>query len=249
MSEPVIIGNATLYLGDCRDILPELPKTDALLTDPPYGVGLAGKMAKQRDGTVIRLAEGYASTDDTPEYVRQVVVPSVIVALWKCTRGAVTPGTRSMFMYPEPAAVGAFYSAAGTGLSSWGFKCSQPIMYYGPCPYLAAGLGARHDSMGQAYPNDANETGHPCAKPLAQMIWLVNRVSLPGECVLDIFMGSGTTGVACMQMGRQFIGIEKEPKYFDIACKRIEQAQKQPDMFIEPKPAPRVEQASLFDAA
>ena len=227
MAEKVVIGNAELWHGDCREVLPMLPACDALLTDPPYGVGLAGKRAKKRDGTVSRLAEGYASTDDTPKYVRQVVVPSVIVALWKCTRGAVIPGTRSMFMYPEPAEVGAFYSASGTGLSSWGFKCSQPIMYYGPCPYMAAGMGGRHDSMGHAYPNDANETGHPCAKPLPQMLWLVNRVSLPGERLLDIFMGSGTTGVACAQLGRAFIGIEIEREYFDIACERISRAQAQ----------------------
>ena len=81
------------------------------------------------------------------------------------------------------------------------------------------------------------------------MEYLVLQVTDKREKVLDPFMGSGTTGVACVQMGRQFIGIEKEPRYFDIACRRIEQAQKQPDMFIEAKPAPRAEQVSLFDAA
>lgn len=237
MAEKVTIGSAELWHGDCREVLPLLAECDALITDPPYGVGLAGKMAKQRDGSVKRLSEGYASTDDTPEYVRSVVVPAVIVALWKTKRAAVTPGTKSMFMYPEPNAVGAFFSAAGTGLSSWGFKCSQPILYYGPCPYLAAGLGGRHDSMGQAYPNDANETGHPCAKPLPQMVWLVNRASMPGETVLDIFMGSGTTGVACAQLGRRFIGIERERQYFDIACERLERAHAQGQLLPPAQPA------------
>ena len=79
------------------------------------------------------------------------------------------------------------------------------------------------------------------------MRWLTNLASVPGETILDPFMGSGTTGVAAVQMGRKFIGIEREPKYFDIACKRIEQAQKQVDMFVEPaKPAT---QGDMWEAA
>jgi DNA modification methylase len=228
------IGNATLHLGDCREFFSSVPqclRLDALVTDPPYGVGFDGKVAKQRGNKVKKIEGGYLSTDDSPEYVRSVVMPAIVQALAICARGAVTPGTRNLFCYPEPAAIGCFYSAAGTGLSSWGFKCSQPILYYGKCPYLAAGLGARHDSMGQAYPNDANETGHPCAKPLPQMVWLVNRVSVMDETILDPFMGSGTTGVACMQTGRKFVGVEIEPKYFDIACRRIEAAQAQQRLF------------------
>ena len=68
---------------------------------------------------------------------------------------------------------------------------------------------------------------HPCPKPESFMRWMVGKASLPDETVLDPFMGSGTTGVACMNLGRSFIGIEREPKYFDIACRRIEDAQRQ----------------------
>jgi site-specific DNA-methyltransferase (adenine-specific) len=79
---------------------------------------------------------------------------------------------------------------------------------------------------------------HPCPKPAVYMDWLATFASLPGETILDPFMGSGTTGVAAVKLGRKFIGIEIEPKYFDIACKRISEALKQPDMFIErPKSA------------
>ena len=79
---------------------------------------------------------------------------------------------------------------------------------------------------------------HPTQKPTELMQWCIHQVGVAGV-ILDPFMGSGTTGVAAVQMGRKFIGIEREPKYFDIACKRIEQAQLQVDMFQEPAPAPQ----------
>ena len=116
-------------------------------------------------------------------------------------------------------------------MGRWGFSCSQPILFYGKDPYLEHGQGSRANSLGQTYPNDANATGHPCAKPLPQMMWLVNRASWRDEIVLDPFMGSGTTGVACANLGRKFIGIEIEPKYFDIACERIEAAYAQGRLF------------------
>jgi site-specific DNA-methyltransferase (adenine-specific) len=225
------IGNATLYLGDSMEILPSLRAIpDAVITDPPYGVGLSGKDAKQRDGSVIRGSVGYIGFDDTEEYVRSVVVP-IIEQCAGLKRMAVTPGTRCLHLYPRAAEIGCFYSAAGTGMSSWGFTCSQPILYYGKCPFQERGLGCRANSMGQAYPNDANESGHPCAKPLAWMRWLVWRASWEGETVFDPFMGSGTTGVAAVQLGRSFVGVELVPQYFDIACERIENAQRQERLF------------------
>ena len=85
---------------------------------------------------------------------------------------------------------------------------------------------------------------HPTQKPLDVMKWCIER--LPSGCstILDPFMGSGTTGVACVKLGRKFIGIEIEPKYFDIACKRISEALKQPDFFVE-KPKPAKQEALL----
>lgn len=88
---------------------------------------------------------------------------------------------------------------------------------------------------------------HPCPKP--ESVWkkFIARFSREAEVVLDPFMGSGTTGVACVKLGRKFIGIEIEPKYFDIACRRIEQAYAQPDIFIEAEK--KAEQQALFDEA
>ena len=82
-------------------------------------------------------------------------------------------------------------------------------------------------------------------KPLSFIIKLVGKASLPDETILDPFMGSGTTGVAAMQLGRKFIGIEIEPKYFDIACERIENAQRQETLFA-PEQRKKPDQGSLI---
>jgi site-specific DNA-methyltransferase (adenine-specific) len=213
------IGDATLYLADCRDVLPMLGPVDVVITDPPYGVGLGQKVNNERT----RVA--YKSFVDTPEYVFDVAVPAVAKALALAKRGLVTPGIRNMWRYPQPKHVGSIYYPAAAGCNSWGFSCWQPIFYYGSDPY-----GARaHDSFQSV--ERADENGHPCPKPVNQMIWMVNRASLPTETVLDPFMGSGTTGVACANLGRKFIGIEMEPDYFNIACERIRAAYAQQRLF------------------
>lgn len=213
----------TLYNADCLDVLPTLTGVDAVVTDPPYGIGLTAKRAKMRSGDVTARYGNYAH-DDTPEYVRNVVVPAIEMCRQVARSVAVTPGTRSLWLYRPADDVGCFYSPAGTGLGRWGFTCMHPILYYGKDPYLAARLGARPNSSGQIYPNDANTVAHPCAKPIRMMEWLVNRASASNALVLDPFMGSGTTGVACLQTGRRFIGIEIDPGYFDVAVRRIEAA-------------------------
>jgi site-specific DNA-methyltransferase (adenine-specific) len=222
--ERVEIGRHVLYRGDCLEVLPTLSGVDAVVTDPPYGVELKGKRAKERGGGQTFREGGYESMNDSPSYIASVCVPAIEQCISIAPRVALTPGIRCMWKYPNPSDVGCFYSAAGTGVGRWGFVCSQPILYYGSCPYLAKGMGSRPNSCGQTYPNDANEIDHPCAKPIRMWQWLVNRASLEGMTVLDPFMGSGTTGVACERLGRRFIGIEKEPKYFAIACRRITEA-------------------------
>lgn len=213
-----------LKCGDALDLLTAMPSSsvDTVVTDPPYGVGLSAKKARMRDGRT-SVRHGTYIHDDTPEYVRDVVVP----AIEQCRRIAncvvVTPGTRNMWLYPQPDDVGCWYSASGTGMTKWGFACCQPILYYGKDPYLANRLGSRPNSCGQTYPNDANLVQHPCAKPIRFVRWLIERASLPGMTVLDPFMGSGTTGVACIELGRSFIGIELDPKYHKVASDRIEQ--------------------------
>lgn len=222
-----IAEGVTLYLGDCREILPTLGKVDAVVTDPPYGVNLG------KDGPTAIGKTAYESFVDTPENVRNVCVPVIKECIRLFGRAVLTPGNQNCFAYPQPAEIGAIFNPAGAGFSRWGFTTSQPILYYGKDPHSPS-------KKPQAiYSTELSEkNGHPCPKPFKLMRWLVERASLPGETVLDPFMGSGTTGVAAINLGRQFVGIELEPKYFDIACKRISDALKQPDMFIEkPKPA------------
>jgi DNA modification methylase len=224
-----IADGVTLYLGDCREILPTLGKVDAVVTDPPYGVELTAKQNKwvKNDG------DGYASTDDTPEFVATVCVPAIEASIAIARNVILTPGTRNTFAYPVPAAIGSIFNPNGAGSGKWGFECNAPVLYYGKDPYLASGQGRRPNSWEQPANDYSEKNGHPCPKPIGMMRWLVSRGSLPGEIVCDPFMGSGTTGVACVKLGRKFLGIEIEPAYFDIACKRISGALNQPDFFVE----------------
>lgn len=213
--------SVTIYHGDCRDVLPAL-SYDVAVMDPPYGIGLDAKRAKRRNGTVSVRAGSY-TFDDSPAYIRDVVVPIVELCRTVAKAVVVTPGTRNLWAYPSSDDVGCFYSAGGTGLGKWGFTCSQPILYYGSDPYLRTSRGARANSFGQTYPNDANDYDHPCAKPIRQWRWLINRVSLPGEIVCDPFMGSGTTLEAAKYLNRRVIGIEIEERYCEIAARRCAQ--------------------------
>jgi len=212
-----------IYNADCRETLPSLPKVDLVLTDPPYGVGLEAKRAKLRGGGV-QVRKGSYSFEDSPEYLKSVVIPVIELCRKLAKAVVVTPGTRNLWLYPPSEDMGCFFSAASTGMGKWGFTCMQPILYYGKDPYLAEGLGSRANSSGQTYPNDANTFDHPCAKPIRMMLWLVNRTSLPNQSIVDPFMGVGSTLVAAKQLNRKCIGIEIEEKYCEIAAKRCYQS-------------------------
>ena len=223
-----VIGNATLYLGDCLEWLSAVPpcfRVDAVITDPPYGVNFAGSATRWN----VPTGQTYSSFEDTPENVAKICVPVIELARAHATRVCLTPGIRNARLYPQPDGEGVIWYPSGANRGPWGFVTHQPIYYYGKCPFLATGRGSMPTGFQSV--EAAEENGHPCPKPIRQMIWLVNRSSMKDETVLDPFMGSGTTGVACMNLGRKFIGVEIEPKYFDIACERIENAQRQVRMF------------------
>ena len=205
----------TIYHGDCREILPSV-EADVLVTDPPYGVGLVGKRTKW----TTEARGGYLSVVDDEKAVMAAVM---VVETWleKNGRAAVTPGAKNREEYPGPDHLGAIYYPSGAGMSKWGFTCWQPILFYGPDPYLVDGKGSRPDAFSTT--ESAEQNGHPCPKPIGTMRWLVNRVSRPGEVVLDPFMGSGTTLRAGKDLGRKAIGIEIEEKYCEIAAQRCAQ--------------------------
>jgi site-specific DNA-methyltransferase (adenine-specific)/modification methylase len=223
----VEIGSATLYLGDCMDILPTLQKVDAVITDPPYGIGLDYESEKFND------------SKDELKLLIDFFVP-------ECLRVAnlvsITPGNVNHYLYPQPTWTLCWFNRAGSGSGPWGFSCWQPILVYGQDPYLKNKKGRRPDFIEWSETSEKN--GHPCPKPINFMKIWIDRVAFDAETILDPFMGSGTTGVAAIQLGRKFIGIEREPKYFDIACKRIEQAVAQGQLF-EPG-QPKQEQVSLL---
>ena len=235
-----IADGIVLYLGDCREILPTLGPVDALVTDPPYGVNLGDQ--PDRRGDHILVKDRYASYEDTPENFSIVVVPAIQSALDIATRGLVYVSASTAWMLPQPSGIGGVYLPSAQGRFIWGFRSFAPCLLYGRAPSL--NLGSRATAIEST--DVAEKNGHPCPKPLSWMKWSVALATDPAETILDPFMGSGTTGVAAVNLGRQFIGIEIDPTYFDIACKRIEQATKQIDLFIKkPKPV----QLGLLDAA
>lgn len=218
------IGDATLYLGDALEILPTMDKVDCVVTDPPYGIN--GTVTGLRASGVSKGAYTNAFIDDR-ENIKTSIVPAVKQCIQMCKRVALTCGTKNMWLYPEPSHVGTYQYPGSTVMTSWGPMLWQPILYYGKDPYPGK---LKPDSM-KGCVGSERDIDHPCPKPYKQTEWLVNRATRHGEAVLDPFMGSGTTGVACANLGRKFIGIEIEPKYFDIACERIEAAQAQLRLF------------------
>lgn len=208
----VTIGPCRLILGDCLEVLPTLDpgSVDAVVTDPPYGVSFGGKNTKHTK----RASDGYISGDDAE------IGPTTVVECVKRWRAGVYAPAVNLWDYPRPTEVGGVFCPSGAGLGRWGFIGTHPILYYGRCPYLASRKGHRPNSFRSFATQEPN--GHPCPKPVEWMVFAVEKASsIEGESILDPFMGSGTTGVACIRTGRKFIGIEKEPKYFEIACDRI----------------------------
>lgn len=216
------IGDATLYLGDCLDVLPTLQKVDAVITDPPYGVGFK-----------------YESHDDTPvgyeEWCRKWFSLCLATADGPV---AISCGIGNITSWDRPDWVLCWHKPASMGRCPVGFNNWEPVLLYGKAKRRIV------DVFRAMILPDASLAGHPCPKPLAWAQWLVENLTDVGEALCDPFMGSGTTGVAAVQMGRQFIGIERDPSYFDIACERISRAVAQGQLF-EPAP-PRQEQEALL---
>lgn len=232
------IGDCTIYLGDCREILPLLPKVDAVVTDPPYGIGFP-----------------YASYNDTRENLRGLI-SDVFSHREKFGRVVALCGPSQVHDYPPSDWMGAITWNTTGSFGKFGYTQWTPVLLYGDdLPGFGNVNGITktdtyHINGGASvgFQRTKTEELHTCPKPVNIMIRMVQRYTANSETILDPFMGSGTTGVACVKLGRKFIGIEIDPGYFEIACKRIRDAYAQPDMFIEP-PAQKAEQLSLLGAA
>ncbi len=215
----------TLYLGDCIDVLPGIEHVDAMVTDPPYGVGLTRRSTRKSTAASVTY-------QDDGDFIVSEIIPRVELAINKCNAAAITSGVRWLHKYPAAVDIGTIFYPAGCGGGPFGFNGNNPVLYYGVDPYLKNGRGRRPNSVNASWTSE--DVDHPTSKPVKWMQWMINRVSMnAGDIVLDPFMGSGTTGVACVKLNRKFIGIEIEPTYFDIACKRIEEAYRQPRLFAE----------------
>jgi site-specific DNA-methyltransferase (adenine-specific)/modification methylase len=237
--EKVVIGSAELWWGDCRDVLPLLGACDVTITAPPYGVGLGS--TKGRAGAHGLQLQAYASYSDTYENYVQQVVPALTQAIQRTGRAAVFIGPH-IHELPKFDALGGVYCSAATGRHQWGFKNLLPVLLYGTYPDLHKGA---HCPTVLASNETAEKNGHPVPKPVGWMRWLVALTTRSGETVLDPFMGSGTTGVAALSMGRKFIGIERERSYFDIAVERIAQGQAQGTL-LPPEEPRQLAQAALL---
>ncbi len=221
----VEIGDATLYCGDCREILPTLPMHDAVITDPPYGMKFNSNYRLDKHQKI--------SGDDSVEHLvaacnMDARHSKYVFCRWDNLRDV--PSPKSCVTWVKN-------NWSMGDLNHEHARQTEIALFY---------PGVNHD-FPAGRPTDvvvAARTGnewHPTEKPLMLMSWFIKHTR---GAVIDPYMGSGTTGVACVQMGRQFTGIEREPKYFDIACRRIEQAQAQGQLI--PHVAPKPEQQALL---
>lgn len=214
MRKETLAEGIELYLGDCREILPTLGKVDAVVTDPPYGIartwkgGFGHGWGKARADGELR--NEWDAAAPTSETISQILACSDQQIIWGGNYFDL-PESRCWYVWNKP---------------ERGFTLAEAELAW-----------TNRDSVVRVFdaPRSEPDRIHPTQKPVALMRWCVEKTK---GVVLDPFMGSGTTGVACVKLGRKFIGIEIEPKYFDIACKRISEELKQPDFFVEkPKPA------------
>jgi len=215
-----IIGDCRLILGDCRDVLPTLGKVDAVVTDPPYGIGYDGNGGKgwtnfnaewDSERPPIELFQAIQALSDKQiiwggNYFTDYLPPSMRWLVWDKGQRDFSLADCEFAWSNENKAARIFDYARGKALQ------------------------------------DGKQ--HPTQKPIELMKWCLEFLP-DAQTILDPFMGSGTTGVACVKLGRKFIGIEIDPAYFEIACERIRKAYAQPDLFIAP-PTPAAKQEAML---
>lgn len=213
MSRVETIGDATLYLGDCREILPRIGTVDAIITDPPYGIGKDGQ--KRTTG-----GHGGRKAYDFKNWDAERPKPEIFAFLLKAAPKQVIWG-------------GNYFADLLPPTGKWlvwdkGQRINQSD---GELAWTSEQGALRIFELNRvALLTDGAE--HPTQKPTEVMRWSIQQIGTP-KAILDPFMGSGTTGVAALNLGCKFTGIEIDPDYFEVACKRIEDAHKRPDMFVE----------------
>ena len=201
------IGNATLYLGDCRDILPTLAPVDLVLTDPPYGIGEAAGKNKSRSKAAVARDYSYSDWDDAPP------ADALIDEIRSKGKASILFGGNYFTLPPSSCWLVWDKDNGSTDFADCELAWTN-------IPQAVRRLKFRWQGMLQENMGAKELREHPTQKPVPVMRWALGQAK-GVQTVLDPFMGSGTTGVACVEMDKTFIGIEREAKYFDIACKRI----------------------------
>ncbi len=230
-----VIGDCTLYLGDNHELLSLigrdlLPSRMSIVSDPPYGMGWNTNTSRFSGGdkeSISRRGQGRSDwgtvTNDDEPFDPSPFLDYEHVILWGANHYAarLPVGTTLVWIKRLDPAFGSFLSDVEIAWEQGGH-----------------GVYCYRDLSGYA---SALQRVHPTQKPVGLMEWCIGRTA---GVICDPFMGSGTTGVACVNLGRKFIGIEIEPKYFDIACRRVEEAYRQPRLFAEP--IPKMKQETLL---
>lgn len=225
-----VIGTSTLYLGDCHDLLQAID-ADIVVSDPPYGINHRRGKSGDRGKRAITLGADCTAWDGEFDPSHFLSFSSVL--LWGANYYAnkLPSGGRWLLWDKQRYGGSGDFSEFEVAWSNRG----------------TAIKAFRHMWLGVQRDSEVGEPRvHPTQKPVALMSWCIGLMPSQGV-ILDPFMGSGTTGVAAAKAGRSFIGIEREPSYFEIACRRIEDAYRQVDMFAAPPPiAPQSEQFGLM---
>lgn len=195
-----------MYLGDCMELLPLLPDVDAVITDPPYGIGFAAQPTKWQRQKGKEAEDWDNKAADGIDYLLN---RGRIQIVWGGNYYELPPsrGWLCWFKPDAPPSMGHF-ELAWTNQDKNARLITQSISATNP-----------------------ERVGHPTQKPLRVMQWTIEQAGGDVQSVLDPFMGSGTTGVACATMGRRFVGVEINPTYFEMACERISAAYAQGRLF------------------
>lgn len=234
-----IIGSARLILGDCREIAPTLARPSAIISDPPYGIGWrtdTTRFSSGRRGSNHRRGDGRNDFgpirgDAEPFDPMPWVDAADRVVLWGANHFAerLSPGTTLVWVKKASHLWGTFLSDAEIAWMRGGqgvYCCEVP--WSPPARAMDAGGDLRHP-----------RSIHPTQKPTALMKWCIGKARVPaGGVVLDPFAGSGSTIVAALSLGHPTVGIEVDPRFFDVMLRRVEQAHRQADLFV-PRPAPK----------
>ncbi len=253
MTRVETIGDCTLYLGDCRDILPAI-SADHVVSDPPYEDELHKAVGR------IRRADGR-------EMVEDLGFDGINATRADIARLCVSAARGWVILFTLAEGVRAWRDDLQAADAKWDTTCfwvkpdaSPRFNGQGPARGAEcfvtcwAGIGYRRWNAGGKrgiYTHCVNvgrQGEHPTEKPVPLMQEIVSDFTAPKQLICDPFMGSGTTGVACVQLDRAFVGIEQNERWFDLACRRIEEAYKQPRLFSEPEPKP-MQPSLLGDAA